>query len=410
MKFDRIVRAVKLNRIEFRVHDVSLCIVNAARRAIIADVHSAAFAYDICIPDAPKTGVKVVSNTTTLHNEMLAHRFSFIPIHLSENEQEKMRAEPGRYKFTVRVKNKGAAGAAVMDVTSRDILVTDAFGVPLPASVRDAMFPPDPISGDHIIIVCLRPSATGNGLGEEVAIDAVASSSSGSVNSRWSPASICTFRNVIDTKISDQTYDLKMQSAKESATPIQTRAQFNTLDAHRCFSRDVHGEPYQFDVCIESVCGQRPEYLFYKALRYLSDRVSLLAEVIANASDKISVTLETLPNTEDFYCLTVVGEGHTLGNLLQGLLYERHVRDEHGERLTFVGYHVAHPLDQSICFKLKVVPGVVIRTFLVESLKGVVSVLDAVALEWTHPSGLDTAGILDVDAFIASVPHTIVSS
>lgn len=404
MRFDSIVRNAKTDRIDFRLHEVSLCIVNAARRAISADVPSAAFAFDICIPDAPGTGIRVLSNTTTLNNEMLAHRLSFIPIHLSENEQGKFHADPTRYKFSLRVRNKGAAGAAVIDVTSHDIHVMDAFGAPLPDTVRDAMFPPDRITGDHAILVCLRPSPIGDGLGEEIAIDAVASSSSGSANCRWSPVSLCTFKNVVDNKLADDAYQ-KQKLAEVSGVPVQSRAQFNTLDAHRCFAKDQHGDPHIFDFSIESVCGLRPEYVFFKALRILATRVFGLAVALTSPTPGTPlVTIEALPNIDDFYAMTIAGEGHTLGNLVQGLLYEKHVRDDRSARLTFVGYHVAHPLEQSICMKFKVVPGVVIRDFLVEALNGIVAQLDSVALEWTHPSTLDSAGITDVDAFMANIP------
>lgn len=407
MRFDSIHRDAKTGRIDFRIREVPLCIVNAIRRAILADVPSAAFAFDICIPDAPGTGIRVISNTTTLNNEMLAHRLSFVPIHLTENEQERFRIDPARYKFSLRVRNKGAASAAVMDVTSHDIHVMDAFGAALQESIRDAMFPPDPITGDHVILVCLRPSPIGDGLGEEVAIDAVASSSSGSVSCRWCPVSLCTFRNVIDGKLADDAYVKQKQKHAEMSdvAPAQSRAQFDTLDAHRCFAKDEHGDPFMFDFSIESVCGLSPEYIFFKALRILAARVALIADALITAGPGTPpVTVEAVPNVDDFYAMTVAGEGHTLGNLVQGLLYEKHVRDENSQRLTFVGYHVAHPLDQSICMKLKVVPGIVIRDFLVEALRGIVARLDSVALEWTHPSSLDAAGITDVDAFLTNIP------
>lgn len=404
MKFDAIIRSAELNRIDFQIHQVPLCIVNAARRAILAEVQSAAFRYDICIPDATGTGIRVLSNSSTLHNEMLAHRFSFIPIHLTENEQTRFQVEPNRYKFSLRVKNKGAASAAVIDVTSKDIHVSDGLGASLPQSVRDALFPPDRITGDHILLVCLRPSPTGDGQGEEVAIDAMACSSSGRESCRWSPVSLCTFRNVVDAKIAAASY-AELSLKGQEGGPVQSRAQFDTLDAHRCFMRDAHGEPVSFNFSIESVCGMRPEYIFFKSLRTLSELVSQLAAALSGtAVGPMQTSLVAMPNSEDYYALTIANQGHTLGNLLQGLLYEAHVRDDTSRRLIFVGYHVAHPLDQSICMKFKVVPGLSILDFLGDALQGVISVLDGVAQEWIHPSGLGDAGIRDVDSFLANIP------
>lgn len=403
MRFDGFQRSISLNRLDFTTHDVPLCVVNAVRRAILSEVPTSAFEYNICIPDAPSSGVRVSANTSTLHNEMLAHRFSFIPIHLTEDEQERVQIDPSRYQYSLRAKNKGAAGAPSLDVTSRDIRVQDALGAAVPAALRDAMFPPDRITGDHALIVCLRPSPLGDGRGEEVAIDAVATTSVGRVNCKWSPVSLCTFRNVVDAKIADAAYAALVEN--NGPTPTQSRAQFDTLEAHRCFARDAHGDPFTFGFSIESECGLRPEYVFFKALRVLSLRVRSLAGALSDPTSPgdVLVTLQSLTNTEDFYALTIAKEGHTLGNLLHGLLYDVHVHDDRSRRLSFVGYHVAHPLDQSICMKFKVAPGVAIREFLVEAFLGVSARLDAIAVAWAQPSGLDAAHIREVDAFLTNI-------
>lgn len=422
MKFDSIVRSPRRGRLDFRIHDVPLCIVNAARRASMADVCSAAFRFDICVPDAEASGITVVSNTTTLHNEMLAHRISFIPIHLSEDDQQLFRVQPDRFKFSIRAKNRGAAGAAITDVTSEHIQVTDSFGGPSPVTaVRDTMFPPDPITGDHVLIVCLRPSPTGDGLGEEVAVDALASFSDGNENCRWCPVSLCTFRNAVDHGLAAAAFSLLRANAVPGDTAV-SREQFDTLDAHRCYAKDAHGDPFVFDFSIETTCGLRPEYIFFKALRILSDRVAQLARSIRSVDEvqtaddtmrgptrgsaalsSMPVRLEALPNEDDFFVLTIADEGHTLGNLVQGLLYTTHVRDEGSRRLAFVGYHVAHPLDQSICMKFKVLPGVVIKDFLIEALFGIAARLNSIARAWVHPSGLDGAGVREVDVFLTDI-------
>lgn len=403
MRFDSFVRSKTLNRLDFRAHNIALCVINAVRRAILSEVPTSAFDFDICVPDAPSSGIKVTANTSTLHNEMLAHRFSFLPIHHTEDEQERVQIDPTRYQYSIRVKNKGSAGAQVIDVTSKDIRVMDALGAAVPSVLRDAMFPPDRTTGDHVLLVCLRPSPIGDGNGEEIAIDAISTTSVGRVNCRWSPVSLCSFRNVVDRALADAAY-IALQAANRDA-PTQTRAQFDTLEAHRCFARDEHGDPTSFDFSIESECGLRPEFIFFKALRILTERVKALAQAIARLpQDKgQSVTLLALPNADDFFALTISGEGHTLGNLLQGLLYETHVRDEASRRLSFVGYHVAHPLDQSICLKFKVTPGTQIREFLVEALEAIATRLDAIAVAWTQPSGLVDATIREVDAFLANI-------
>ena len=65
------------SRATFDVFGVDLCVVNAMRRGVMADVPTVAIAFE---PTASKTerdaGIQFFKNTGVLHNEFLGHRIN----------------------------------------------------------------------------------------------------------------------------------------------------------------------------------------------------------------------------------------------------------------------------------------------------------------------------------------------
>ena len=173
----------------FDVVDVDVSLVNAIRRAIIANVSTVAFSFD---PNKSNNDIVIHTNTGALHNEFLGHRLSLVPIHLNKTEIESF--DPRNYKFLLHKKNDGNQ---MMDVTSKDIDVLDDTGNKN-KTLRDRFFPPNPITGDHILLTRLKPNLYESQHGDEINLEAFASKGSGSQHSRWCPVSKCCFHNIVD--------------------------------------------------------------------------------------------------------------------------------------------------------------------------------------------------------------------
>eukprot|EP00798_Chlamydomonas_sp_ICE-L_P011768 gene11768-biopygen3881 len=150
----------------FSVSGVDLCIVNSLRRAIIACVETASF--DTLVPPGGGGGgVRVLENTSVMHNEMLALRVSLVPLCLTPNELENF--APGDYQCTLAVRN---TGNEVLDVVSGDFVVRDAAGVSFHTERLNRLFPVDQRSGDSVLLTVLRPNIMCGGVGEAVNIAA----------------------------------------------------------------------------------------------------------------------------------------------------------------------------------------------------------------------------------------------
>jgi DNA-directed RNA polymerase subunit L len=128
-------------------------------------------------------------------------------------------------------------------------------------------------------------------------------------------------------------------------------------------------------------------------LRHKLDEVR--SDLISGADSKTVV--EPVPNMDDFYHITVRDEDHTLGNLIQGMLYRRWVRDGMGREVAYVGYYQPHPLENNIAFKIKCVePGDDVRKRFAEGVAWASAQLDELIHEWIAFSGLDKGDVVEV--------------
>lgn len=371
--------------VEFVIRDVDLCVVNSIRRAIMTQVPSAAMT---------TSTINILKNTSSLHNEFMAHRISLIPLGFDANALRSF--DPKAWKFQIKVKN---SGNAVIDVTSRDFIVTDGTGSRVSQAVRDAIFPPSPVTGDHILIACLRPSSLEDGNGEELSIEATAVLGRGEEHARFSLVSRCFFRNKIDQEMADEAFAQSVETSDKEEDVARLRRQFDALEAHRHFKKNLYGDPSEFVFTIDSETRVQPTYLFFKAIVTLIEKVTRVSKA-ALATDASVVEVDACGNIADFHSITVHREDHTLGNLVQGMLYRKWIRDGGASVVSYIGYYQPHPLEPNIVFKVKcAAPGLDVRRTFSEGLEWIADELHDLAKEFVSAAGF--SGIVDVTEFLA---------
>ena len=378
----------------FDVTGIDLCVINSMRRAIMAEVPTAAFSFD---PTKPGEGVAVLRNTSSLHNELVGNRVSLVPVCLDANQLRNF--DPVDYKCVLKVKN---TGNEVLSVTSADFEVFDRTGAKLAKGVRDALFPPCPVTGDHILLLRLKPDTVCDGNGEEVHIECTPSLGVGRQHARWSPVSRCFFRNksnaaLIEASLAARVKQIDEQRAAEGKPPLEPRErdavarQHAALEAHRCFAKDEFGDPVAFEFMLEGDTELTPAYLVFRAFQVLHSKLTAIAEAI-RAGDATKVAIEPFPNRDDFYQAVITGEDHTIGNLLQGMLYRRWVRDGGAKEVAYIGYYHPHPLDNDIVVKIKcAIAGDDATARLLDGVSWVADRIDEIMAEWVSFAGLDAA-------------------
>lgn len=349
----------------FTISNIDLSIVNSLRRTILSDVQTVAFYFDINNREPEKADIYIKTNDTPLHNEFLSQRISMIPIHVLNDEIKNWNST--EYEFSINITNESNKS---ITVTSKDIIVkkngkTDD-------KLRERMFPKNAITGDYILITKLPPSAN-----KETKLEAtmIAKRGTAEKSACWSSVSLCTYFNEIDEVKNKKKLEEYIEKHKNTLSKDAAVARYNTLDYQRAYKRNEFLEPNEFTFKIEPECLLSVPTIVHNALSILSDKIQTL---VMFEDEKISID-----SSDDVYNITINEENHTLGNLLQALLYNIHVRENEGEDISFVGYFVPHPLDKRIILKVKSsLNEFQIKDEMIESFRRIKNIIDDVLENW----------------------------
>lgn len=324
------------NKADFTVSNVDVSVVNSIRRTILSDVHTVAFHFDARRSENPD--INILVNETPLHNEFLSQRLGMVPIHFQSQEIADWNKDD--YTFEIDQTNDGKS---FKDITTEHINVKRR-GVPVDGS---RLFPRNSLTGDFIIITKLPPVKSDGSL-TVLKVELTASKGCGKTHCCFSPTSVCTFMNRI---VEGELYKLAearyVEDNAQVAEKEQLLKQFKVIDGQREYYKNEYGEACQFDFKLESECALKPHEIFQHAIDILIRRISAVRERFATRD----INVKSIG--EETFEVKVDGESHTLGNLLQSLIYNEHIRGRGGDEISFIGYNVPHPLAELVVFKLR---------------------------------------------------------
>jgi DNA-directed RNA polymerase alpha subunit len=321
------------NKLSFVIEDVDVSVVNALRRTILSNIPNVAF--DASDPES----VQIKENTCSLHNEFLAHRLSMVPLCFAPELIDDGRAL--KYQFTLK---KANATNKMVAVTSADFEVEDtATGRKLSLAEREAVLPLDAIAKSPILLTKLKPNFVDKSKGDALHIVAFPRMGTAKKHACWSPVSLCTYFNAVDQAAVPEAF-AKYREANPELDVEAAKRRFQSLAQHRVFRTNVHGEPNAFVFSIESECKMTPSYVFTKALRVLQEQVGGILEDFANFK---------ITDLNGVYAIYMPGYDHTVGNMLQALIFNTYVRAGAGEVVSYVGYFQPHPNEHAIVLKVK---------------------------------------------------------
>lgn len=394
------------NRINFKIKDIDLSIINAVRRIILSEIPTVGFYFDSY--DIENNDIKIITNTGVIHNEFLAHRISLVPLCFDENDIYNF--DPKKYKFVLQKKN---TTGAVLNVTTEDVDILDAEGNKYPDKFREKILPKNSITGDYILLTKLKPNLYDISNGEELDIECYPSINIAKTHSRWSPVSQACFYNNIDKDLAETAYEEKLEKfkkekngARSPAEIASLRSQFESLDIQRHFKRNKYDEPSEFTFLIESECRLNPSYLFYKALVILVEKfkdVHKSLQIFPPTNPDIELT--QLGAVDGFYQLKLKNEDHTLFNTMQCLFFDQEIRKNKDTQLVYIGYYQPHPHDKLMYLKMKFNESVdieFVRSFILKNLETSIETIKTIMTDWIEFTELDSMEIEEVDEFVNS--------
>lgn len=351
----------------FVIEGAHVGLVNAVRRVILSEIPNVAVGFHAYEED--KNDCQFHTNTCSLHNEFLGHRISLIPVHLPPDVID--RFTPDMFRFEIEIQN---TENEVLLVTSEHIKVFDKDGAELAKKQRDKMFPPDPITGDFILLTKLKPNLYDTNNGEKLHVEFRARKGVAKDNAAWCPVSLCSYTFVVDDKAADEALAARLSAITDEDERNQAQKTFQTLDRQRYYYKNSDGEPVKYKFALESECAMPPAYLFGKAFDVLVNKLVALVE----ERDKYEV--RGINEEQHLYAIIVNDEDHTLGNLLQIMIYENYIRA--GKGVTYAGYNMPHPLEKHIVVKVRFDRHTKVADFLADVVSSSVAVLKGIKESW----------------------------
>ena len=381
--------ATKKERASFTLAPSHTTIANSLVRIIQCKVPTIGFRTE----PPEQSEVHIQENTTPLPNEMLAHRIGMIPIYVAAVDD----FDPKKYRVELEVANPTQESRMVTTKDMR-IFVQDAEGwKDLGPEGNAGMFPVDATTKEPIMITHLRPQWSADSL-EKIKLVAYPSVSTGEENVRYSPVCQCSYGHTIDTNAARQeeffqnwlkeSKKINEQSQVNPAQLNNLKREWATLEIQRCFLVDEENEPYSFDFEIETNGLMSVPAVVHRGIReikiMLQKYQTLDMQIPANV--RIQPTLGHRKGVEVIFDNT---EDHTLGNLLQTYLVERHIMADQAPRLTYAGYKMGHPLKKELTLEIgsEADGEMTARRAIVAVIRFLLGLLDTMERDWLTITG-----------------------
>lgn len=315
--------------LSFTLSNTDLCFANAIRRTILSDINIVCILSD----KHERNQVTIDVNTGRLHNEILKHRLSCIPVHVGGNK-ENMESFCRDYKLEVNCRNDTNE---MIIVTTQDFHIVNILtGAELETF---KIFPPNNLTERYIDFSRLRPKISETIPGEALKMSATFSISNAKDNSMYNVVSKCTYSNTIDqVKVVQKWKELESEYRSKSLTPEEIdfeKRNFYLLDGQRCYTED------SFDFIIQGL-GIFPNIKILKmSCETLIDKFTKLNEDILSNNVPILISETTMKNCFD---IILINEDYTIGKVLEYILYTIFYESKK-PLLNFCGFKKFHPHD-----------------------------------------------------------------
>ncbi len=279
--------------LEFDINNLDTSVVNGLRRTILNDILNIGFGYE------PEKTITINKNTTGLHDELLAHRISLIPVMIDKWIDTPGAVELDDYMFRLKVNQKSQE-------SKQGYVTTNDFEV------------------FHIVD------------GKENQID-----------NNCFPLEFKYKSPILITRFPHR-------DSIEQELDVECKLTKGTHAKHACFSPTVTCVAYENEentkrhhFMVESMGIWLPNKLVEQGFENLLRKSKHIMGIISGGEgSKYDGNYMAI----DY---TLKNESHTMGNMIQEWIYKSEFGENgNGKKLTHVSYHEPHPLENAIIIRL----------------------------------------------------------
>lgn len=367
-------------------------VVNAIRRVLLTEIPTVAFRVN---PDGSPvdSDLIMVSNQTSLHNEMMLHRVSMVPLYLKpetfmknylfECKVKHDTAEPFRFvtmnDLSVYPLNAGlkqrlddfndesietSLQEAKKLLAELSIVKLENYDLtkPLKQSEKDEIFRPfvsdSEILGpkkNYSLLTELKTSGSDD-THQEIHFYGSPSVSIGQEHGRFQPVSSATYSFTRDDDLMETTLRNRISAESVSEEDIEAfERKFVLCEGDRYFHRDNFNEPNTYNFSVKSTHYYSSEMLFKKSIAILIDKCQKMKQSFIHLlQDKEHRAIDVEEKNDYLYHFTLYEQDHTMGNLIQSHIVRRSLGED--SILQLCGYKKPHPLLDKIVIHVSMKP------------------------------------------------------
>jgi DNA-directed RNA polymerase subunit L len=317
----------KDDHLKFTLSGVDVSVANAIRRAILADIPIVVFR----VSPNNKNKCNIIANTCGLHNEVVKHRLSCIPIHIKDVDDFPLK----NYIMELNVQNNTDT---TIYVTSKDFKIQDTTtGKYLEEDKVREIFPPDDITGYFIDFVRLKPKPAEELQAKIIHLTCEFDIGSCKEDGAYNVASTCCYGNTIDiTKQESELQILKQKWKDEGKTPAEIEfdaKNWKLLDGKRIFVKN------SFDFTIQTIGIYSNIELLILACKITNETFQKIYNFLEKNEIAIQPAESTLKNCFD---ISFQDLNYTTGKVIEYFMLVKYY--EIGI-VTFCSFAVYHPHD-----------------------------------------------------------------
>ena len=348
----------------FDLRNVDVSVANGLRRVLLSNIDNLvfqAFPHEEC-------SINITKNNTKFNNEYLKQRISCIPVHNGwqslmteqENKISAMKNIMENYEIVVDEVNN-TMNKVYVTTENIKIRSKNSEKKVLGKDITNRFFPPDPITGDYILICILYPNHNKNKPQDNEAISFTASFVIGNSNqnSCWNVVHHSCYENMRDEE--------KIQKViSEKSLNKEDEKDFLILDAQRLFIKN------SFKFSLEGIGVFSNNELMIESCNYILKKLGILDSYVKEQTPILNekdvrfnekngmlsqAELNNMKNSycviyhdEDFVILEIKDDDYTIGKLI-----ENHIYNFFPNKYSYIGFKKLHPTKKEamIYFKYK---------------------------------------------------------
>lgn len=327
--------------LKFTLSGINVSLANALRRIILSEIPTLAFITETHAENQCKIDV----NTTRLHNEIIKHRLSCVPIHMKVNQTgDETDPLTGKYILEVDVTNDTDN---MMFVTTEHFKIKNkSNGHYLTEEETRKIFPKNDITQSYIDLCRLRPKISETIPGEQLKLTCEFAISTAKENSMYNVVSKCAYSNTIDTIKKNNFWEkhktewLSVDGITQQEIEFQ-RKNFELLDAQR------HFVPDSFDFSIQTIGVYENEEIVKRGCLTLQHK---FIDLIKQLDSDIVPIHPSETTMEHCFDVTLENEDYTMGKAMEFVIYELFFVQE--KKLSYCGFKKFHPHDANSIIRI----------------------------------------------------------